>query len=222
MLCSSFRTNSCVLSWSVASRWPVISVLRCTLNVMLCTVRLSRQESSVSLQSFSAEDALKPLSGLRFKDLANFIFLFILSIWSTSAFFFFVHWKFPYYSQQIWNPFLPILLSDSIGGSFSTSSHRCHHKQKHCLPIPQCGTLSISPLLFHPHTKGSQIIMDTTQKAVKRQASFCNAITFSNRPIVIYEQVRLKVSKLYFSFCHGSCWEWMLGCTRLWCLPADL
>lgn len=55
---------------------------------MLCTVRLSRQESSVSLQSYSAEDALKPLSGLRFKDLANFIFLFILSIWSTSAFFF--------------------------------------------------------------------------------------------------------------------------------------
>ncbi|XP_010074109.1 PREDICTED: E3 ubiquitin-protein ligase NEURL1-like, partial [Pterocles gutturalis] len=37
--------------------------------------------------------------------------------------------------------------------------------------------------------------MDTTQKAVKRQASFCNAITFSNRPIVIYEQVRLKVMR---------------------------
>ncbi|KAJ7396657.1 hypothetical protein BTVI_143246 [Pitangus sulphuratus] len=95
---------------------------------------------------------------------------------------------------------------DSIGGSFSTSSHRCHHKQKHCLPIPQCGTLSISPLLFHPHTKGSQIIMDTTQKAVKRQASFCNAITFSNRPIVIYEQVRLKITK------KQCCWS---GALRL-------
>ncbi|KFO69536.1 Neuralized-like 1A, partial [Cuculus canorus] len=97
-------------------------------------------------------------------------------------------------------------LSDSIGGSFSTSSHRCHHKQKHCLPIPQCGVLSISPLLFHPHTKGSQIIMDTTQKAVKRQASFCNAITFSNRPIVIYEQVRLKITK------KQCCWS---GALRL-------
>ncbi|NXO14751.1 NEUL1 ligase, partial [Oriolus oriolus] len=97
-------------------------------------------------------------------------------------------------------------LKDSIGGSFSTSSHRCHHKQKHCLPIPQCGTLSISPLLFHPHTKGSQIIMDTTQKAVKRQASFCNAITFSNRPIVIYEQVRLKITK------KQCCWS---GALRL-------
>ncbi|XP_062457943.1 E3 ubiquitin-protein ligase NEURL1 isoform X1 [Pezoporus occidentalis] len=94
----------------------------------------------------------------------------------------------------------------SIGGSFSTSSHRCHHKQKHCLPIPQCGALSISPLLFHPHTKGSQIIMDTTQKAVKRQASFCNAITFSNRPIVIYEQVRLKITK------KQCCWS---GALRL-------
>ncbi|NXX90287.1 NEUL1 ligase, partial [Centropus bengalensis] len=97
-------------------------------------------------------------------------------------------------------------LSDSIGGSFSASSHRCHHKQKHCLPIPQCGVLSISPLLFHPHTKGSQIIMDTTQKAVKRQASFCNAITFSNRPIVIYEQVRLKITK------KQCCWS---GALRL-------
>lgn len=35
--------------------------------------------------------------------------------------------------------------------------------------------------------------MDLNHKAVKRQASFCNAITFSNRPVLIYEQVRLKV-----------------------------
>lgn len=35
--------------------------------------------------------------------------------------------------------------------------------------------------------------MDLAQKTVKRQASFCNAITFSNRPIALYEQVRLKV-----------------------------
>uniref|UniRef100_A0A674IAB6 Neuralized E3 ubiquitin protein ligase 1 n=1 Tax=Terrapene triunguis TaxID=2587831 RepID=A0A674IAB6_9SAUR len=77
---------------------------------------------------------------------------------------------------------------------------------KHCLPITQCGALSISPLLFHPHAKGSQIIMDMAQKAVKRQASFCNAITFSNRPIVIYEQVRLKITK------KQCCWS---GALRL-------
>ncbi|XP_005995883.1 E3 ubiquitin-protein ligase NEURL1 [Latimeria chalumnae] len=97
-------------------------------------------------------------------------------------------------------------LYDSIGGPFPTASHQCHHKQKRCLPIPQCGGLPISPLLFHPHTKGSQIIMDMTQKVVKRQASFCNAITFSNRPVVLYEQVRLKITK------KQCCWS---GALRL-------
>ncbi|XP_069467816.1 E3 ubiquitin-protein ligase NEURL1 isoform X5 [Ambystoma mexicanum] len=97
--------------------------------------------------------------------------------------------------------------SDSIGGPFPTStSHRCHHKQKHCIPISQCNSLLLSPLLFHAHAKGAQIIMDPTQKAVKRQASFCNAITFSNRPVVIYEQVRLKITK------KQCCWS---GALRL-------
>uniref|UniRef100_A0A8C5QRA1 E3 ubiquitin-protein ligase NEURL1 n=1 Tax=Leptobrachium leishanense TaxID=445787 RepID=A0A8C5QRA1_9ANUR len=97
-------------------------------------------------------------------------------------------------------------LYDSIGGTFPSSSHRCHHKQKHCMPIQQCGGLVISPLLFHPHAKGSQIVMETTQKAVKRQASFCNAITFSNRAVVIHEQVRLKITK------KQCCWS---GALRL-------
>lgn len=83
--------------------------------------------------------------------------------------------------------------ADSIGGSFPGTSHRCHHKQKHCPPVLSAGGLQATPLLFHPHTKGSQILMDLSHKAVKRQASFCNAITFSNRPVLIYEQVRLKV-----------------------------
>lgn len=83
--------------------------------------------------------------------------------------------------------------ADSIGGPFPVTSHRCHHKQKHCPPALPGGGLPATPLLFHPHTKGSQILMDLSHKAVKRQASFCNAITFSNRPVLIYEQVRLKV-----------------------------
>lgn len=83
--------------------------------------------------------------------------------------------------------------ADSIGGPFPVTSHRCHHKQKHCPPVLPGGGLPATPLLFHPHTKGSQILMDLSHKAVKRQASFCNAITFSNRPVLIYEQVRLKV-----------------------------
>ncbi|XP_027707228.1 E3 ubiquitin-protein ligase NEURL1 isoform X1 [Vombatus ursinus] len=97
-------------------------------------------------------------------------------------------------------------LQDSIGGPFPASSHRCHHKQKHCQPAPQGGSLPATPLLFHPHTKGSQILMDLSHKAVKRQASFCNAITFSNRPVLIYEQVRLKITK------KQCCWS---GALRL-------
>ncbi|KAK7810863.1 hypothetical protein U0070_013517 [Myodes glareolus] len=96
--------------------------------------------------------------------------------------------------------------ADSIGGSFPVTSHRCHHKQKHCPPVLSAGGLPATPLLFHPHTKGSQILMDLSHKAVKRQASFCNAITFSNRPVLIYEQVRLKITK------KQCCWS---GALRL-------
>ncbi|XP_006756717.1 PREDICTED: E3 ubiquitin-protein ligase NEURL1 [Myotis davidii] len=100
----------------------------------------------------------------------------------------------------------PQNLKDSIGGSFPATSHRCHHKQKHCPPVLPGGVLLATPLLFHPHTKGSQILMDLSHKAVKRQASFCNAITFSNRPVLIYEQVRLKITK------KQCCWS---GALRL-------
>ncbi|XP_017707230.1 PREDICTED: E3 ubiquitin-protein ligase NEURL1 isoform X3 [Rhinopithecus bieti] len=100
----------------------------------------------------------------------------------------------------------PQNLKDSIGGPFPVTSHRCHHKQKHCPAVLPGGGLPATPLLFHPHTKGSQILMDLSHKAVKRQASFCNAITFSNRPVLIYEQVRLKITK------KQCCWS---GALRL-------
>lgn len=105
----------------------------------------------------------------------------------------------------------------AMGGQFTRNSfydtlngpavsHRCHHKPKRCLPVQPCGGLSSVPLLFHPSTKGSQIVMDLSQRTVKRQASFCNAITFSNRPIAMYEQVRLKITK------KQCCWS---GALRL-------
>ncbi|KAM4852682.1 E3 ubiquitin-protein ligase NEURL1 isoform 2-T2 [Thomomys bottae] len=97
-------------------------------------------------------------------------------------------------------------LKDSSGGPLPITSHRCHHKQKHCPQVLSGGGLPTTPLLFHPHTKGSQILMDLSHKAVKRQASFCNAITFSNRPVLIYEQVRLKITK------KQCCWS---GALRL-------
>ncbi|XP_070834047.1 neuralized E3 ubiquitin protein ligase 1Ab [Chaetodon trifascialis] len=97
-------------------------------------------------------------------------------------------------------------LYDSLNGPFPATSHRCHHKPKRCMPVQPCGSLSSFPLLFHPSTKGSQIVMDMSQRTVKRQASFCNAITFSNRPIAVYEQVRLKITK------KQCCWS---GALRL-------
>ncbi|XP_043992454.1 E3 ubiquitin-protein ligase NEURL1-like isoform X1 [Gambusia affinis] len=95
---------------------------------------------------------------------------------------------------------------DSLNGPFPAAPHRFHHKPKRYPPIQPCGNLSSFPLQFHPSTKGSQIIMDLSQRTVKRQASFCNAITFSNRPIAVYEQVRLKITK------KQCCWS---GALRL-------
>uniref|UniRef100_A0A8D0D7F2 E3 ubiquitin-protein ligase NEURL1 n=1 Tax=Sander lucioperca TaxID=283035 RepID=A0A8D0D7F2_SANLU len=99
-----------------------------------------------------------------------------------------------------------LLHIDSLNGPFPATSQRCHHKPKRCLPIQPCRSLSSYPLLFHPSTKGSQIVMDISQRTVKRQASFCNAITFSNRPTAVYEQVRLKITK------KQCCWS---GALRL-------
>lgn len=100
-----------------------------------------------------------------------------------------------YHIDRTWfiNHLFFFSLLDSLGGPFPSTAHRCHHKPKRCLPLHPCGGVPVSPLLFHPNAKGSQIVMDLAQRSVKRQASFCNAITFSNRPIALYEQVRLKV-----------------------------
>ncbi|KAJ8415993.1 hypothetical protein AAFF_G00380150 [Aldrovandia affinis] len=64
-------------------------------------------------------------------------------------------------------------------------------------PAPCCSTL-MPRVRRSPWTR--------SQKSVKRQASFCNAITFSNRPVRLYEQVRLKITK------KQCCWS---GALRL-------
>ncbi|KAJ8248084.1 hypothetical protein GJAV_G00238140 [Gymnothorax javanicus] len=99
-------------------------------------------------------------------------------------------------------------LYDTLGGPFPVPSHRCHHKPKRCHTVASCSApaLPASPLLFHPHTKGSQILMDRTQRAVRRQASFCNGITFSSRPVAPHEHIKLKITR------KQSCWS---GALRL-------
>ncbi|KAK7152842.1 hypothetical protein R3I93_010922 [Phoxinus phoxinus] len=89
----------------------------------------------------------------------------------------------------------------------------------HCHPLkasiyPQMPALL--PLSFHANTKGSQIVMDKTQRSVRRIASFCNAITFTNRPIRIYEQVRLKITK------RQGCWSGALRVGFSTVDPSDL
>ncbi|XP_035257043.1 E3 ubiquitin-protein ligase NEURL1-like isoform X1 [Anguilla anguilla] len=98
----------------------------------------------------------------------------------------------------------PNFKTGTLGGPFPVPSHRCRHKPKRCLSSGPA--LPASPLLFHPSAKGSQIVMDLSQRAVKRQASFCNAITFSNRPVAVHEQVKLKITK------KQPCWS---GALRL-------
>uniref|UniRef100_A0A8C8DP07 E3 ubiquitin-protein ligase NEURL1 n=1 Tax=Oryzias sinensis TaxID=183150 RepID=A0A8C8DP07_9TELE len=96
-----------------------------------------------------------------------------------------------------------LLSADSLKGTLPGEPHRSHHRSKRY--IQQLENVS-GPLLFHPRTKGSQIVMDLSQRTVKRQSSFCNGITFSNRPIAVYEQVRLKITKKQY------CWS---GALRL-------
>uniref|UniRef100_A0A8C7XWM6 E3 ubiquitin-protein ligase NEURL1 n=1 Tax=Oryzias sinensis TaxID=183150 RepID=A0A8C7XWM6_9TELE len=100
--------------------------------------------------------------------------------------------------QRLWYFF-----RDSLKGTLPGEPHRSHHRSKRY--IQQLENVS-GPLLFHPRTKGSQIVMDLSQRTVKRQSSFCNGITFSNRPIAVYEQVRLKITKKQY------CWS---GALRL-------
>ncbi|KAG7265142.1 hypothetical protein CRUP_031201, partial [Coryphaenoides rupestris] len=65
---------------------------------------------------------------------------------------------------------------------FPSTAHRCHHKPSAACPSSAAGVWPLSPLLFHPEAKGSQILMDPPRKTVKRQASFCNAITSATGP----------------------------------------
>ncbi|KAM9809212.1 neuralized E3 ubiquitin protein ligase 1Ab [Syngnathus typhle] len=56
------------------------------------------------------------------------------------------------------------------------------------------------PLLFHPTVKGSQIVMDESQRIVRRRGSFCNAIVFSDRSLGVNEVVRLKITHTHHAW----------------------
>ncbi|XP_055029168.2 neuralized E3 ubiquitin protein ligase 1Ab isoform X1 [Misgurnus anguillicaudatus] len=89
---------------------------------------------------------------------------------------------------------------------------RCHPLKENMYLDPQAPL----PLCFHANTKGSQIVMDKTQRNVRRIGSFCNAITFTNRTVRIYEQVRLKITK------KQDCWTGALRLGFTTVDPSDL
>ncbi|XP_061767571.1 E3 ubiquitin-protein ligase NEURL1-like [Nerophis ophidion] len=75
--------------------------------------------------------------------------------------------------------------------SASYSTHHHYHPKVH---NSINGDRPFPPLLFHPRTKGSRILIDPSQKTVKRTASFCDGIVFSNRHVAINEVVRLEIT----------------------------
>lgn len=50
---------------------------------------------------------------------------------------------------------------------------------------------------FHPHAKGKNIRLDGQLRRATRKNSFCNGITFSHRPVHLYEKVRLRLTGVH-------------------------
>uniref|UniRef100_A0A8C1N5D3 Neuralized E3 ubiquitin protein ligase 1B n=1 Tax=Cyprinus carpio TaxID=7962 RepID=A0A8C1N5D3_CYPCA len=57
--------------------------------------------------------------------------------------------------------------------------------------------ISIGSPRFHPHAKGKNIRLDAQLRRATRKSSFCNGITFSQRPLRLYEKVRLCLSGVH-------------------------
>lgn len=57
--------------------------------------------------------------------------------------------------------------------------------------------ISIDTPRFHPHAKGKNIRLDAHLRRATRKNSFCNGITFSQRPVRLYEKVRLRLSGIH-------------------------
>ncbi|XP_072119833.1 E3 ubiquitin-protein ligase NEURL1B isoform X2 [Mobula birostris] len=50
------------------------------------------------------------------------------------------------------------------------------------------------PPRFHSQAKGKNVRLDSHFKKASRKNSFCNGVTFSHRPVYLYEKVRLRLS----------------------------
>ncbi|XP_067312888.1 E3 ubiquitin-protein ligase NEURL1B isoform X2 [Pseudorasbora parva] len=50
---------------------------------------------------------------------------------------------------------------------------------------------------FHPHAKGKNIRLDAHLRRAVRRSSFCHGLTFSQRPLRLYEKLRLHLSGVH-------------------------
>ncbi|XP_063046770.1 E3 ubiquitin-protein ligase NEURL1B [Engraulis encrasicolus] len=62
---------------------------------------------------------------------------------------------------------------------------------------PPASSLAPEPPRFHPQAKGKNIRLDGQLRRATRKNSFCNGITFSQRPVRLYEKVRLRLSSVH-------------------------
>ncbi|KAM6924123.1 E3 ubiquitin-protein ligase NEURL1B isoform 1-T1 [Xenentodon cancila] len=58
-------------------------------------------------------------------------------------------------------------------------------------------TTSLESTRFHPHAKGKNIRLDGQLRRATRKNSFCNGITFSHRPVHLYEKVRIRLTGVH-------------------------
>lgn len=58
-------------------------------------------------------------------------------------------------------------------------------------------SISLESPRFHPHAKGKNIRLDGQLRRAARKNSFCNGLTFSQRPVRLYEKVRLRLSGVH-------------------------
>ncbi|XP_073431325.1 E3 ubiquitin-protein ligase NEURL1B isoform X2 [Dendrobates tinctorius] len=84
-----------------------------------------------------------------------------------------------------------------------TSHHNRQVANRPCYTLLHCGqerrlvlSRTESPR-FHCQTKGKNIRLDTHGRKAIRRNSFCNGITFTSRPIHLYEKVRLKLVSVH-------------------------
>uniref|UniRef100_A0A8C8E534 E3 ubiquitin-protein ligase NEURL1B n=1 Tax=Otus sunia TaxID=257818 RepID=A0A8C8E534_9STRI len=92
------------------------------------------------------------------------------------------------------------LLTEPLVSPFADTSHQTRSvssRPYYSLPNSSHERRSVltitEPPRFHSQAKGKNVRLDAHSRKATRRNSFCNGVTFTNRPIHLYEKVRLKL-----------------------------